>query len=216
MMNFLRSHWYDLGLGLAVLVGAALLAFHPHGVSLILWISLASLFVHQFEEYRFPGTFPGMMNRVMAASTEPDRYPLNSNTALIVNTTVGWLVYLLAAVFGAHAIWLGIAAVLISVGNFVAHTLLFNLRGKTRYNAGMLTSIVLFLPISAYFFYLVASHRLATPVDWAVGLLLGAALNYFGILKMIDLLKDRGTDYAFPARNVRYGGPVGGDSLGTE
>lgn len=203
MMHFLRTHWYDLGLGFAALIGAALLAFQPQGLTLILWISLASLLVHQFEEYRLPGTFPGMMNRVMAASTEPDRYPLNANTALIVNATVGWLAYLLAAVFGGRAIWLGIAAILVSVGNFVAHTFLFNLRGKTIYNAGMLTSIVLFLPISGYFFYFVASHRMATPADWVVGLLLGAALNYFGILKMIDLLKDRHTAFVFPSRNVR-------------
>ena len=204
-MNFLRSHWYDLGIGLAAVISTALLIFQPHGLSLILWISLASLLVHQFEEYRLPGTFPGMINRVMFASTEPDRYPLNSNTAFVVNVFVGWLVYLLAAAFGERAVWLGIAAILVSVGNFIAHTFLFNIRGKTRYNAGMLTSIVLFLPIAGYFFYTVITYQLATPVDWVVGLLLGLALNYFGILKMIDLLKSKNTAYAFPKRNVRAG-----------
>jgi len=202
-MKFLRSHWYDLGLGFAAVIGAALLTFHPRGLSLVLWISLASLLLHQFEEYRFPGTFPGMTNRVMFASTEPDRYPLNSNTALIVNLSVGWLVYLLAAIFGTVAVWLGIAAILVSVGNFIAHTFLFNIRGKTLYNSGMLTAIALFLPISGYFFYFVVMNQIATSVDWVVGLLLGAALNYFGVLKVIDLLKDRNTAYAFPPRNVR-------------
>jgi hypothetical protein len=202
-MNFLRSHWYDFGIGLAALISAALLIFQPHGLSLTLWISLVSLLVHQFEEYRLPGTFPGMINRVMFASTEPDRYPLNSNTAFVVNVSVGWLVYLLAAVLGERAVWLGIAAILVSVGNFIAHTFIFNIRGKTRYNAGMVTSIVLFLPIAGYFFYTVIKYQLATPVDWVVGLLLGLALNYFGILKMIDLLKSKNTAYAFPQRNVR-------------
>lgn len=202
-MNFLRSHWYDLGIGLALLIGTALLVFHPRGLSLILWISLIALFLHQFEEYRLPGTFPGMMNRVMYASTEPNFYPLNPNIALLINVVVGWLVYLLAAVFVETALWLGIAAILVSVGNFIAHTFLFNIRGKTRYNAGMLTAIVLFLPISACFFYYVVTYQAATPVDWVVGLLLGVALNYFGILKVIDLLKDKDTEYAFPQRNVK-------------
>ena len=201
-MNFLRSHWYDLGLGLAFIISATLLVFRPHGITLVLWISLVSLLVHQFEEYRFPGTFPGMMNKVMSESDEPDRYPLNTKTAFVVNVSIGWSVYLLAAVFGEKFIWLGIAAILVSVGNFVAHTFLFNFRGKTVYNPGMVSSIVLFLPISVYFFYIVIVGQRATTVEWVVGLLLGVALNYFGILKMIDLLKDKNTKYIFPHRNV--------------
>lgn len=201
-MKFLRSHWYDVGAGFAVVTIAVVALARPHGVTLILWASLISLFVHQFEEYRFPGTFPGMMNRVMFASTEPDRYPLNPQISLIVNVLVGWVVYLLAAVFGAQAIWLAIAAILVSVGNFVAHTFLFNIRGKTFYNPGMFTAIALFVPIPGYFFYSITAHGLATPADWIAGIVLGAALNYLGVLKLIDLLKDKDTRYVFPARNV--------------
>ena len=202
-MNFLRLHWYDIGLVLAVVTGAVLLTTHPQGLSLILWISLISLFLHQAEEYRFPGTFPGMMNRAMFSSAEPDRFPLNSNTALIINVIVGWLTYFLAALFADGAIWLAIAAILVSVGNFVAHTILFNVRGKTRYSPGMATAIVLFLPISVYFFYFIIHGNLARPLDWIVGIVLGAALNYLGVLKVIDLLKDKETPFVFPERNVR-------------
>lgn len=201
-MTFLRSHWYDIGAALAVALVVILAFVQPHGLTLILWISFAALFVHQFEEYRFPGTFPGMMNRTMFGSTRPDRYPLNPNTALVVNVLVGWLLYLLAALFGTNAVWLAIAAILISVGNFIAHTFLFNIRGRTGYNPGMLTAILLFLPISAYFFSFVISRKLATPVDWVAGVLLGIALNYLGILKLIDLLKDKDTRFVFPERNV--------------
>ncbi len=102
-MNFLRQHWFDLGIAFAFSAGI-FLVFHPLSpISFLLWISLISLFLHQFEEYRYPGYFPGMMNKVMFASQQPDRYPLNTNTALIVNLLVGWLFYLLAAVFGEKA-----------------------------------------------------------------------------------------------------------------
>lgn len=202
-VKFLRSHWYDLGAGLAVVLAVVLAFLRLHGVTLILWISLVSLLVHQFEEYRFPGTFPGMMNRAIFRSPYPDRYPLNSNTALIVNLSVGWLLYLLAAIFGARAPWLAISAILISVGNFIAHAFLFNIRGRSRYNPGMATAIVLFLPISGYFFFEVISRRLATPIDWVAGVILGIALNYLGIVKMIDLLKDEDTRFVFPERNVQ-------------
>lgn len=201
-MGFLRSHWYDVGIGLAVVTGAALVAFRPHGLSLLLWISLISLFLHQAEEYRLPGTFPGMLNRVMFRSTEPDRYPLNPNSALIVNVTVGWLLYLLAALFGAGLLWLAIASILVSCGNFVAHTFLFNIRGRTRYTPGMITAILLFLPISVLFFFIAIHDRLARPSDWIIGIALGIALNYLGILKVIELLGNKRSVFVFPARNV--------------
>jgi hypothetical protein len=202
-MNFLRLHWYDIGLGLAVATGATLIVVRPSGLALLLWLSLISLFLHQFEEYRLPGNFPGMMNRVMFASPQPDRYPLNSNTALIINILVGWLTYFLAALFAGKAVWLAIATILVSLGNFIAHTFLFNLRGKTRYSPGMLTAILLFLPISVYFFYFIIRNKSAGPVDWIAGILLGIALNYIGILKLIDWLKDKNTRHVFPERNIR-------------
>src|SRR5579875_1843086 len=98
-MNFLRLHWFDLGLALALVVAILVLITRPSGLALLLWVSLITLFLHQFEEYRYPGYFPGMMNSVMFASREPDRYPLNAQTSLIVNVIVGWLFYFLAAVF---------------------------------------------------------------------------------------------------------------------
>ena len=199
-MNFLRLHWFDLGIGLVVLTGGAVLILHPIGIALLLWLNLVALFLHQFEEYRYPGYFPGMMNKVMFSSQQPDRYPLNANTALIVNLVVGWLFYFLAAIFGEKTHWLGIATMLVSAGNFVAHTFLFNIKGKSRYNPGMATADILFLPIVVCFFFLVIQGNLATPLDWGLGIALGIALNYLGILKMIDLLKNKNTRYIFPKR----------------
>jgi hypothetical protein len=52
-MNVFRLHWFDIGLGLALLTGIflALVPLSP-------WLSLISLFLHQAEEYRYPGYFP--------------------------------------------------------------------------------------------------------------------------------------------------------------
>jgi len=199
-MGFLRNHWYDIGLALALGVGLFLFITKLSGLSGLLWISLVSLFLHQFEEYRYPGYFPGMINSVLFSSKQPDRFPLNSNTSLIVNVVIGWLFYFLAAVFAEQALWLGIATILVSVGNFVGHTFLFNIKGKTVYNPGMLTAVTLFLPIALYFFYVVIQQGLVTPIDWVLGIMLGIALNYLGILKLIDWLKDENTPYIFPKR----------------
>ena len=199
-MNFLRKHWFDLGIPLAVVTGGYAWFSHAAGVSLLLWLSLIFLFLHQFEEYRFPGYFPGMVNLALFQSAKPDRYPLNAQTSLVVNVGVGWLVYLLAALCGPRAIWLGIAIQVVNAGNCIAHIILFNLRLKSRYNPGMATAIVLLLPIVVLFFAAIIREHLTTPLDWALGLLLGVALNWIGILKMIDWMKDENTLYPFPAR----------------
>ena len=201
-MNFIRLHWFDLGIAFALITGGALLLNRLNPLSLLLWISLISLFLHQFEEYRYPGYFPGMMNTVMFSSKQPDRYPLNANTAFIINVFVGWLSYFLAAAFGEKVLWLGIATILVSFGNFIAHTFLFNIKGKTLYNPGMFTAIVFFLPIATYFGYLLIQSNLATLMDWTVGIILGVALNFIGILKLIDWLKDENTEYIFPRRSL--------------
>jgi hypothetical protein len=187
-------------LALAVVVGAWMLVTHPTGLALLLWLSLITLFLHQFEEYRYPGYFPGMLNSVLFSTRQPDRYPLNAQSALIVNVIVGWLFYFLAAVFNEKAIWLGIATILVSVGNFIAHTFLFNIKGRTVYNPGMLTAIVFFLPLSVYFFSWVVHNHAASMLDWTFGFVLGIALNYIGIIKIIDWMKDPNTPYVFPAR----------------
>ncbi len=199
-MNFLRNHWYDIGLVLAFSVGLFLFINQPGGLSALLWLSLVSLWLHQFEEYRYPGYFPGMINSVLFASKQPDRFPLNTNTSLIVNVVIGWSFYFLAAVFADKVLWLGIATILVSLGNFVAHTFLFNIKGKTFYNPGMVTAVILFLPLSLYFFYYIIAQGLVTPLDWILGIILGIALNYIGILKLIDWLKNENTSYIFPKR----------------
>lgn len=202
-MKFLARHWYDIGGGLSILVLFYL--FQVKGLThydYVMWLSLVSLFLHQLEEYRIAGTFPGMINRVMYNSDLPDRYPLNAKTAFYVNVLVGWLFYFLAALLGQKAIWLGIATIMVSIGNTVAHITVFNIKGRTIYNAGMATCWLLFVPCIYYFFMIIHGERLVTVVDYLIGVPLGIVLNVVGILKLIDWLADKETQYIFEQRNL--------------
>ena len=200
-MDVFRDRWYQIGIGLATVLSVALLVWHDSLSSFraLLGVSLVSLFIHQFEEYQFPGGFPRMLNTAMFNSKQPDRYPLNPNTALIINTTIGWTLYALAFIFADRALWLAIASILVSAGNVFAHLILFNIKGKTLYNPGMFTALALFLPITIYFFVYITRHNLLHPLSLIVGLVLGALINYFGVLRLITLLANKNTRFTFKA-----------------
>ena len=203
-MDFLRKHWYDLG-GFFSIVVLAYIFINHHNLTnyqLIVWVSLITLFFHQLEEYRLAGTFPGMLNSALYKSTMPDRYPLNTNTAFYVNVIVGWTFYVLAAVLAEKAIWLGIATIMVSLGNTIAHTTLFNIKGKTFYNAGLFTSWLLFMPCAYFFFIIIHREHLATMTDYLIGIPLGIVINVVGILKLIDWMADKDTTYIFEDRNL--------------
>lgn len=206
-MNFLRNHWYDIGGILGVITLGTLYFSLPviSNYQTLMWFSLVSLFFHQVEEYRIVGTFPGMINRVVFNSNLPDRYPLNSNTSLIINVWIGWSLYLLAAITGERFVWLGMATILISLGNIIAHTFLFNVKGKTVYNAGLATSWLLFAPCVYFFFMIIQSEGLATPADYLIGIPLGIIINVFAVFKLITWLADRNTTYTFKNRQLLPG-----------
>ena len=66
-MRWARNHWQDFGLVLAVVI--TVLAWKDvqamDGVRAALWLSFAAILIHQFEEYRWPGTFGGLFNIVL-------------------------------------------------------------------------------------------------------------------------------------------------------
>lgn len=203
-MRFLRKHWYDIGGGLGIVTLLFVLLFSPKmsDYQLLMWLSLASLFFHQMEEYRIAGTFPGMINRVMFKSDLPDRYPLNTNTSFIINVLIGWTLYLLAALTGAQFVWLGIAAILVSLGNVIAHSFIFNIKGKTIYNAGLATCWLLFVFCIFFFLKIVHDERLATATDYLIGVPLGVFINIAGVFKPITWLADKNSRFVFEDRNL--------------
>lgn len=198
-MRFLRNHWFHIGFVVAVLFSLYLL-FGAHQFSsfrILLSVSFIGLLLHQFEEYVLPGNFPRMVNTVMFHSKHPRNYPLNTNTAFLINVVLGWLVYILAIIFAEHAVWLAVASIMISLGNVIAHTFLFNIKGKTIYNPGMVTALGIFLPITIIFFQFVIHAGLLSVSNFVIGLVVGIVLNYFGILRMITLLAKKNSPYSF-------------------
>lgn len=81
------------------------------------------------------------------------------------------------AVCGQRAVWLGIATMMVSFGNTVAHMAVFNIRGKTFYNASFATSWLLFVPCIYLFFTTIHRDNLVIGTDYAIGLFLVTILK---------------------------------------
>lgn len=203
-MNYIRKHWYDLGGIISIAIFIFLFSNFKSltDYQILMWLNLVSLFFHQLEEYRIVGTFPGMINRVLYNSDTPDRFPLNTNTSVYVNVVVGWTTYFFAAFFAEKVIWLGIATIIISLGNIIAHTTVFNIKGKTIYNAGLATSWLFFAPCVFFFFKIIHKDNLVTNIDYFIGIPLGVLLNVVGIVKLIEWCADRNTTYIFEQKNL--------------
>jgi hypothetical protein len=200
-MDFIRNHWFDFGLGVALLtIGIVFFNIEKlSAIKLILWLNFIALLLHQFEEYRFPGYFPFFFNKFMYKSKMPDRYPLNTFTAFIINVFFGWIGYLLGVKYGEDAPAIGMIVILITFLNFIAHTFIANIRAKTLYNPGMITSILFGLPLTFFYFRKISGENIPAG-EYITGIVFALIITFVGIILPIRLLADKNTTYIFEKR----------------
>jgi hypothetical protein len=197
-MNFLRKYWHDMG-GIVALVVCAYLLIEQQNIQeirMILWLSFVAILIHQFEEYRWPGYFPGIFNIVIFKSAIPDRYPLNSQSAMVINMLIAYIFYLIP-VFFMDQIWLGLAPVLMGFFQFIWHGIFANIKAKTIYNPGLVAVLFLHIPIGYWYINYIVSHGLATTIDWILGVVYFAIATYILIIKGNMWMKSEKSNFRF-------------------
>lgn len=122
MITTYRAQWPRIGAVIATLIGAVTVAARgrmtePQSLSAA---NLMALMAHQYEEYVQPGYFPGQFNRGLFNSDSPRNYPLNPQTAIVINTALAYPFYLAPVLFPAKR-WLGLAPVLVGWSQIVLH-----------------------------------------------------------------------------------------------
>ncbi|MED3535945.1 HXXEE domain-containing protein, partial [Bacillus thuringiensis] len=129
MISFFRKHWCDVGLVMAIVVLGYLVGNFGEmsEIKVLLALSFVAILVHQFEEYRWPGYFAGLFNVVIFKSDIPDRYPLNTQSAMVINILIAYVFYLLP-VFFQNIIWLGMAPILMGFFQFIWHGIFANIK----------------------------------------------------------------------------------------
>lgn len=208
MIDFLRHHWYDLGV---VSFCLSLRYFHLNRSKLtttqkFLLLNFMTVLVHQFEEYRFPGGFPAAMNIGVHSSTRPDRFPLSSQSSTFTNVVATYGFYL-PPFFFPDQVWAGLAPILFGFGQFFIHGININLKLGSIYNPGLASVVFMHIPLGYYYIRYMTESGQLNGRQWALGLVYGVAFWYLMLIKStFGWLVDYDSPYPFHPAEMQRGG----------
>lgn len=144
-------HWISVYLaGVAALI-ASLVQMEP--ATKLLLAANCVLFLHFFEEFGWPGGFPWMGMKVLMGSNEMDSSKWNCNnlSSMFGNWGFLLLVYILPICL-PEVRFLTLAAMMFLFAEVLMHWMMFPIRLKTFYNAGMVTAVGCGIIACCYFF----------------------------------------------------------------
>ena len=207
-MNFYRHNWYYIG-GILFVILSFVMGFfgdHVSHIQLILIYSFMALLIHQFEEYGLPGGFPALFNIIINGETEaPDRFPQNSNLAMVVNVLLAYSFYIAAILFPG-AIWLGLATIFFGLAQILGHGIMMNRSLKSFYNPGLAACIFLHGPIGIYYIWYVATNGLAGIWDYVGGTIAMIVAAVLIVVLPIRTFSSREAKYPFSKEEMeRFG-----------
>jgi hypothetical protein len=186
MLTRLRDNWVYGGF-LAALMLLALTPVLAHGWSLaltLIWLQLPVYMLHQYEEHD-DDRFRLFVNATIGGGKEV----LSRYAVLVINIGGVWGVDAIAFGMAAQVhIGLGLIAVYLSLINGVSHCLMAI--AMRRYNPGLVTSILLFIPLGIATLWVLAGVREITPMDHFIGLAAALAVHA-GIILLIVIRKQQ-------------------------
>jgi hypothetical protein len=207
-MRFYRHNWYYVG-GVIFCAMAYFMAFWPslfNPLQAILLYSFMGMLIHQFEEYGVPGGLPGLANIGLFGERQyADRYPLNANQCMISNVFLTYPFYIIP-VFFPNLIWLGLIQIGQGIVQISGHVFLINIRLRMPYNPGMVSNVLLQLPLGIFYIWYVEQMHLATKTDYIIGGI-GAVVSMLVLwIGPILLFSSRQSKYPFEEREMyRFG-----------
>lgn len=209
-MPFYRRHWYELGL-IPVTITLLWLSLSWDAIGWtqrLVTLNFIAMLLHQFEEYGWPGGFPGLANGVLFKSSKPDRFPLSALTASVNNFCLSYVMYGIAAAFPSAG-WLGIAGALLGFGQVFAHGWMENRALKSLYNPGLATAIFLFLPIGVAYLWIGQTSGFFSGWDWTFGLIYLVVFMAIFQWWSFRYMPDENSAYPFsPEEMARFDAPA--------
>jgi len=148
-------------------------------VLLLVWLQLPAYMLHQYEEHD-NDRFRCFVNAVIGQG----RDVLTRSDVFVINIVGVWGV--IAAAFSlaalVHPAW-GLVAVYLSLVNGAGHGL--QAAAMRRYNPGLVTSIVLFVPLGVVTLVVFAHDHEATPMHHAVGLAVSLGIHLAIVFRVL-------------------------------
>jgi Protein of unknown function with HXXEE motif len=212
-----RKQWPRVGavFGMAVGGATALAAPRMKRTQVLAAANLVALIVHQYEEYQDPGYGPGQMNRVMGKLSplmrgdNPRNYPLNTHSAMCINTAIAYPVYIAPILFPKSKT-LGMMPAFFGMSQAALHGILPKAALGDWYGPGFLSSALLHVPIGlAYLAALREEQGPLTRSDYAKGIAASALFFALGLGMPNVLMRKKDSPYEFTeAQMGPYAEPV--------
>lgn len=179
-MKKLVNNWHNVSVFLAGATALVAILVPMGAVSRLLLAAIAVLFLHFFEEFGWPGGFPYMGMKVLMNSNEMDytKWGVNNLSSMFGNWGFLLLVYVLP-LFVPGVRFLTLAAFMFLFAEVVMHCVLFPVRLKSLYNAGLITTIGLGAIGCCYFFGGVFDASMFVWYDWVLAVVWFAVVFVF-------------------------------------
>lgn len=179
-MKKIVNNWHYISVFLAGAVALAAILVPMAAVTKLLLAAIAVLFLHFFEEFGWPGGFPWMGMKVLMNSDEPDssKWNVNNLSSMFGNWGFLLLVYILP-LFLPNVRFLTLAAFMFLFAEVFMHCVLFPIRLKRLYNAGIITSLGAGIIACCYFFGGVFQGDMFVWYDWVIAVVWFAVVFVF-------------------------------------
>lgn len=158
----------------------------------LIWLQGIIYWIHEFEEYIFPGGFLEFFNKNPLGSSLAE-YPLTKIGSFWINIPLVYIAMpfsaLLAHFFGLE--W-GLWTAYFSFLNAFAHVIMFFVFGR-KYNPGLVVSILLNIPVAIYMSWYFWSNNLITDqtnvISIVVAVLAQASMMIYGFAYLVPKMK---------------------------
>jgi len=172
-----RWPYISLVMGLTAIAAAALCRHWFPGNErwfFFLWLHLPCFMLHQFEEYGWPGGFRPWWNRAVFGSRN-EEFPLSRAMAQRINFPTLYLLFGGGGLAGVWVPWVGMIPLFATLTNGYFH---ISYAIATRsYVPGVVTSLLLYLPLTGWAAYHFATDGELGPWQLALAWALGVAVN---------------------------------------
>ena len=158
----------------------------------LIWLQGIIYWVHEFEEYIFPGGFLEFFNKNPLGSNQAE-YPLTKIGSFWINIPLVYIAMPFSAILAHfYGIEWGLWTAYFSFLNAFAHVIMFFVFGR-KYNPGLVVSILLNIPVAIYMSWYFWSSNLITVqtnvISIIVAVLAQASMMIYGFAYLVPKMK---------------------------